>query len=133
MLLFIDGNKGIIFACYHKLYKGFIMDVGASGSTQQMQMQTQMRKMDGSGGGQGNGGGMKDVMQNLSTEDQATLKDQMSSMSQADKTAMVDQMKQVDATSMSTEDYSQTLLDMVNEEETSGTTSSPAYSFSAYA
>ena len=58
------------------------MDVGATGSMQQMQT----RKMDGSGGGQGQGqGGMKDIMQSLSPEDQATMKDQLSSMSQTDR------------------------------------------------
>jgi hypothetical protein len=114
-------------------FKGFIMDVGATGSMQQMQTQMQTRKMDGSGGGQGQGqGGMKSMMEGLSAEDQATMQDQLSSMSQADRSAMVSQMQEVDSTSMSSEDYTQTLLDMLNEPATDST-SSAAYDFSTYA
>ncbi len=100
------------------------MNVGATGSMEQMQ-QMQMRKMDGTGGGQGQGGGMKDIMQSLSSEDQATMKDQLSSMSMEDRQAMVGQMKEVDSTTMSAEEYTQTLLDILdqntqNEAETDG-------------
>ncbi len=91
------------------------MNVSSSGSMEQMQMQQmQMRKMDGSGGGQGQGGGMRDIMQSLSPEDQDTMKAQMSSMSMEDRMSMVSQMKEVDQTSMSEEDYTQTLLDILN-------------------
>ena len=43
------------------------------------------------------------------------------------------QMKQIDPTDMTSEDYSQSLLDILNEDTTSSTTSSSAYSFSVYA
>jgi len=96
------------------------MDVGSCGSMQQMQM----RKMDGSGGGQGQGG-MKDIMQSLSSEDRTTMKESMSSLSQEDRMAAVTQMKEVDAASLSAEDYTQALLDILdqantNEAETEG-------------
>ena len=99
------------------------------------QMQTQMRKMDGTGGGQGmgQGGGMKSMMQGLSSEDQASIKDQLSSMSQADRSAMVSQMKEIDATSMTSEEYTQSLVDLLNTQDTSSNTTSAAYNFSTYA
>lgn len=87
------------------------MDVSSTGSMQQMQM----RKMDGSGGGQGQGGGMKDIMQTLSTQDQATMKEALSSMSKEERMSMVSKMKEVDATTLSSEDYTQALLDILNE------------------
>jgi hypothetical protein len=85
-----------------------MMNVNSVGSMEQM------RKMDGSGMGQGQGGanGMKDIMQNLSTEDRAVIQEQMSALSQEDKMAVKDQMKQVDATSMSSDEYMETLLSM---------------------
>lgn len=101
------------------------MDIGSYGSMQQMQM----RKMDGSGGGQGQGG-MKDIMQSLSTEDRATLKEQLSSMSQEERMATVSQMKEVDAASMSQKDYMQTLLDILNK---SNTSEAETEGFSVYA
>lgn len=106
------------------------MDVNAYSSTQQMQ--TQMRKMDGSGGGQGQGG-MRDIMQNLSTEDRNTIKEQLSSMSQEEKASMVSQMKEVDATSMSSEDYTQSLLDILSQDTTNKNSTSTAFGFSTYA
>ena len=87
------------------------------GAQSMEQMQTQMRKMDGSGGGQGKGG-MKDIMQSLSTEDQDTLKDTMSSMTMDERMAMMSQMKEVDKASMSDEDYVTTLLDILDTENT---------------
>ena len=72
---------------------------GSCSSTQQMQM----RKMDGSGGGQGQGG-MRDIMQSLSTEDRATMKESLSSMSQEDRMSAVTQMKEVDAAVLSSEE-----------------------------
>ena len=94
---------------------------GSCNSTQQMQM----RKMDGSGGGQGQGGGMRDIMQSLSTEDRATMKESLSSMSQEDRMSAVTQMKEVDASVLSSEEYTQALLDILiasdtNEAETEG-------------
>ncbi|MBL1243225.1 MAG: hypothetical protein COA39_002320 [Sulfurimonas sp.] len=107
------------------------MAIGATSSSQQMQMQ--QRKMDGSGQGQGNGG-MKDIMQSLSSEDRTALKEKMSSLSQADRSSMVEQFKQVDATTMSADEYSKTLLDMLDQSKTKSTSnSSAAYGFSAYA
>ncbi|WP_152183584.1 hypothetical protein [Sulfurimonas indica] len=103
------------------------MNVNASGSMQQMQIQN----MYGAGGGQGKGG-MKDIMQSLSSEDRSALKEQMSSLSQADKQSMVAQMKEVDATSMSSDEYAQTLLDMLDQLNTEQSTSSAAYDFSTY-
>jgi len=103
------------------------MDVSATGSMEQMQL----RQMDGSGGGQGKGGGgMKDIMQSLSAEDQDTLKTQMSSMSMEDRMSMVSQMKEVDKTSMSDEDYTQTLLDIL---DTKNTEDAETDGFSVYA
>jgi len=97
-----------------------MMDVTSANQMQQMQM----RKMDGSGGGQGQGG-MKDIMQNLSSEDKNSVMEQLSSMSQEERSAAVAQMKEVDASVMSSEDYAKTLLDILedkntNEAETEG-------------
>lgn len=89
--------------------------------------QTQMRKMDGSGGGQG---GMKDIMQSLSTEDRATLKDQLSSMSQDERVAAITEMKEVDAATLSSEDYTKALLDILDKANSDETVSD---SFSVYA
>lgn len=99
------------------------MQVGSNCSMQQ----TQMRKMDGSGGGQG---GMKDIMQSLSTEDRATLKDQLSSMSQEERMSAVTQMKEVDAGVLSSEDYTKALLDILNKANSEETVSD---GFSVYA
>ncbi|MBW6489350.1 hypothetical protein [Sulfurimonas sp.] len=89
--------------------------------------QTQMRKMDGSGGAQG---GMRDIMQSLSTEDRATLKDQLSSMSQDERIAAITQMKELDATALSSKDYTKALLDILDKENSEETVSE---SFSVYA
>ena len=105
------------------------MNVNANGSMQQMQMQ--MRKMDGSGSGQGNGG-MKDIMQNLSSDDRATIKEELSAMTQEERSAMISQMKEVDSVNMSAEEFSQTLLDMLNQVSSNETTST-AFGFSTYA
>ena len=104
------------------------MDVSAYSSTQQ----TQMRKMDGSGGGQSQGG-MRDIMQNLSAEDRNTMREQLSSMSQEEKSSMVSQMKEVDATSMSSKDYAQSLLDILTQDTTNKKSTSTAFGFSTYA
>ena len=134
MALLDCGNKGMIFACYQRFLKGPAMNVNGANNTQQMQ-QMQMRKMDGSGGGQGQGG-MRDIMQSLSNEDRTTLKEQMSSMSMEDRQSMISQMKQVDSTSMTSEEYAQSLLDILNQDQETATTSassSAAYNFSVYA
>jgi hypothetical protein len=101
------------------------MDVSSTGSMEQMQM----RKMDGSGGGKG-GGGMKDIMQTLSTDEQALMKDSLSSMSPEERMSAVSQMKEVDSAALSAEDYTQALLDILNQDETNEAEST---SFSVYA
>jgi len=98
---------------------------GSCGSTQQ----TQMQNMYGSGSGQGKGG-MKDIMQSLSTEDRATMKESLSSMSQEDRMSAVTQMKEVDASVLSSEEYTQALLDILN---TSNTNEAETEGFSVYA
>jgi hypothetical protein len=45
---------------------------------------------------------------------------------------MVAQMKEVDATSMSSDEYAQTLLDILDQSNTEQSTSSAAYNFSMY-
>lgn len=91
--------------------------------------QMQMRKMDGSGGGQGQGG-MKDIMQSLSIEDRTAMKESMSSLSQEERVAAVAQMKQVDVASLNDEDYTQTLLDILDE---AATNEAETEGFSVYA
>lgn len=95
------------------------MDVGSCCSMQQMQQMN--------GGGQG---GMRDIMQSLSNEDRATLKGQLNSMSQEDRMSAVAQMKEVDATTLSSEDYTKALLDILNKDNTEKAQSD---SFSVYA
>lgn len=104
------------------------MDVSAYNSNQQIQM----RKMDGSGDGQGKGG-MRDIMQNLSTEDRETMKGQLNSMSKEERASMVSQMKEVDATSMNSQDYTQSLLDILSPDTTNKKPTSSAFGFSTYA
>lgn len=91
------------------------MDVSSAGSMQQMQMQ--MRKMDGSGGGQGQGG-MRDIMQSLSTEDKNQMMEQLSVMSQEERSKTVAQMKDIDATTLSEQDYTKALLEILNKANT---------------
>lgn len=98
------------------------MNVGGAGSMEQMQM----RKMDGTGGGHGKGGGgMRDIMQSLSTEDQATIKETLSAMTPEERSAKVSEMKTVNSTTMDAEEYTQALLDILiedtaNEAQTDG-------------
>jgi putative NADH-flavin reductase len=58
---------------------------------------------------------MKEMMQSLSMEDRTALKEQLGTMSQEDRSSMLEQMKQVDKSSMSSEDYAQTLLDILDQ------------------
>lgn len=99
------------------------MNISGTGSIEQM------RLMNGSGGGQGQGG-MKDILQGLSTEDQATLKESLSEMSLEERMTTVTQMKEVDASSLSSEEYTQTLLDLLDKENTDDAKND---SFSIYA
>ncbi len=90
------------------------MTVDSSGSTQQMQMSN----MYGRGGGKGNGnGGMKDIMQSLSQEDRTQLRDEMSSLSKQDRQDAIAQMQKVDKSGTSDQDYFQSLLDILNQNE----------------
>ncbi len=102
-----------------------MMDVTSTNQMQQMQM----RKMDGSGGGHGQGG-MRDIMQNLSTEDKNSMIEQLSSMSQEERMAAVSKMKQVDASAMSAEDYTKALFAILDKKNTNEAESE---SFSVYA
>ncbi len=97
-------------------------------STNQMQ-QLQMRKMDGSGGGHEQGG-MKEIMQNLSTEDKNSLIEQLSSMDKDQRMQTVSEMKQLDASSMSAQDYTKALFDILDKKNTDETVSE---GFSVYA
>jgi len=96
------------------------MTINGSGSMQQMQQQMQMRKMDGTGGGHGmqKGGGsengMKDVMQSLSEEDRTTLQNELNNISSDDKNSIKEQLKSIDSSSMSSEEYFSSLMDVVN-------------------
>jgi len=62
--------------------------------------------------------GMKDIMQNLSSEDRTTLRDQMQSLPKEDRIAMKEQLKEVDSTSMSSDEYFQSLLDILTQDDT---------------
>ena len=99
------------------------MEIQSNGMMQQMQM----RKMDGSGGGQG---GMRDIMQNLPEEERSAIKEQLSAMTQEERAAAVEEMKSVDATTLSSQDYTQALLDILNK---TNKQTAPSNSFSVYA
>jgi len=103
------------------------MDVSSAGGVQQMQMQ--MRKMDGSGGGKGQGG-MRDIMQSLSTEDKNKMMEQLSTMSQEERSATVAQMKEIDTTTLSEQDYTKALLEILNKADNNEVQNE---SFSVYA
>ena len=60
-------------------------------------------------------GGMKDIMQGLSSDDRATLREQMQSLPQEERRAMKEQLKEVDATDMSSDEYFQSLLDILTQ------------------
>lgn len=83
-------------------------------STNQMQ-QLQMRKMDGSRNGHGQSG-IRDIMQNLSTEDKNSLIEQLSSMSKEERSATVADIKNIDADSMNLEDYTKALFAILDKE-----------------
>ncbi len=83
-----------------------------TGQTNQMQMQ--MRKMDGTGEGQMKNQGMKEVMQNLSSEDQKTIQGLMQQIPQSDRMSVKDQLKSVDSSSMTNDQYMQTLLNILD-------------------
>lgn len=103
--------------------------MNVSGNTSMEQAQMQMRKMDGSGGGHGKGG-MKEMMEGLSVEDQDALKKEMSSLSMEDRMAKMSEMKEIDKASMSDEDYVLTLLEILDMDTTN---KAKTDSFSVYA
>lgn len=92
------------------------MEVTATQSMQQIQTQTRAHKMDGTGGGQGKGGanGMKDIMQNLSSEDKLTLQDQLSQLAPEIRNDVKNQMKQIDGSSLDSSAYLEQLLSVIN-------------------
>ena len=101
------------------------MEVGATSQATQMQTQMQMKKMDGTGGGQGNGnggGGMKDIMQSLPSEERVIIQEQMSALSKENKIAAKEQMAQIDPTSMSGDDFMQSLLEILTPTASEDTT-----------
>ncbi len=100
------------------------MNVSASGGMQQM-IQTQTRKMDGSGGGQG--GGMKDVMQQLPEADRNAIKEQMQSLSPSDKVAAKDQINQIDSSTMTLDDYTQSIMNILNPTDITSTDAVEVY------
>jgi len=109
------------------------MDINAMGSMQQMQM----RKMDGTGMGQGNGGGnqqMREIMQQLPQSDRDAIREQMQSLDLAQRPDMLSQISQLDRSSMSVEEITSSIMDIINpkqeEENSGGWTGS---SFSMYA
>ena len=126
-----DELTNLCILLHVKIKKGDMMNVNANGSMQQMHMQNMIQ---GAGRGQGKGSnGMRDIMQNLSVEDRNTLREQMSSLSQTDRESMISQMKQVDASSMSSDEYAQTLLDMINQSQTQQTTTTDVFASPTYA
>ena len=104
------------------------MNIGSTGSMQQMQM----RKMDGTGMGQGNGQGkMSEIMQQLPQEDKTAIKEQMQSLDPAQRKDMVSQISQMDTSSMSVDEITASILDLLSPKEEESTTSTS--SFSVYA
>jgi peptidyl-tRNA hydrolase len=99
------------------------MEIQSNGMMQQMQM----RKIDGSGGGQG---GMKDIMQSLPQEERAAIKEGLSAMTQQERVAAIEEMKSVDATALSSEDYTKGLLDILDK---TNKQTAPSNNFSVYA
>jgi len=86
-------------------------------STSQMQQQMHIRKMNGAGSAQGRGG-MSDIMQNLSNEDKNSLIEQLSSMDKEQRMQKVAEMKELDASSMSAQDYTKALFDILDKKST---------------
>ncbi len=113
------------------------MQVNGSNSAYQYQYQNQMRRMDGSGGGVGNGGprggGMGAIMQTLPSEDQSAIQEQMSSLSQTDRVAAMDQIRQLDTSSMSSDEVTQSIMDILNPTPTTSTQESTSILGTLYA
>jgi predicted unusual protein kinase regulating ubiquinone biosynthesis (AarF/ABC1/UbiB family) len=88
-------------------------------SSEHMQ-QTQMRKMDGTGGGQG--GGMKEIMQSMSSEDRTAFREQIAALSEVDRKTIKEQMSKIDISTLSSETLAQTLTDMLSSLQSSSIT-----------
>lgn len=97
-------------------------------STNQMQ-QMQIRKMNGSLGSHGQGG-MRDIMQNLSTDDKNSLIEQLSSMDKEQRMESVSQMKEIDASAMNMEEYTKAIFAILDKKNINETQNE---GFSAYA
>jgi predicted unusual protein kinase regulating ubiquinone biosynthesis (AarF/ABC1/UbiB family) len=94
------------------------MQVNSSGQMQQ----TQMRKMDGSGVGQGQSGGMKEIMQSMSSEDRTAFREQIAALSEVDRKTIKEQMSKIDISTLSSETLAQTLTDMLSSLQSSSIT-----------
>lgn len=75
-------------------------------------------------------GGMRDIMQSLSTEDKNKMIEQLSLMHKEERSKIVAQMKDIDASSLNEQEYSQALLDMLKKPDTNDLQSE---GFSVYA
>lgn len=75
------------------------------GSSQQMQM----RKMDGSGGNNQ----MKDIIQSLPQEERAAFREKLSSLSSQDRQSFKTDMTSIDTASLSSQDLSKALFDLL--------------------
>ena len=76
----------------------------------------QMENMYGSGNGNG---GMRDIMQSLSQDQRVQLRDQMSSLSMEDRQNLISQMQQIDKSNMSSQEYFNSLMDLINQTQNS--------------
>jgi len=92
----------------------------------------QMGNMYGSGGAGNGNGGMRDIMQSLSQDQRVQLRDQMSSLSMGDRQNLISQMQQIDKSNMSSQEYFNSLLDVINQTQNSQIQMSDN-SFSTYA
>lgn len=104
------------------------IDINSVGSMQQM------RSMDGTGMGQGNGGPgreMREMMQQLPEEQQASIREQMQSLNPAERKDMVSQIASLDTSDMTIDDLTASILDILTPKNDKTPASSS--SFSVYA
>lgn len=87
------------------------MNVNQTGSMQQLQM----RKMDANGFSKQTG--MREIMQELSAEDKNKMIEELSSMSKEERSEKVAKMKELDASAMTREDYTNALFDILKDKE----------------
>lgn len=74
------------------------------GSSQQMQM----KKMDGSGGN-----GMREIMQSLPQEERSSFREKLSLLSSEDRQSFKADMAAIDTASLSSQDLSKALFDLL--------------------